>query len=174
MMFTNESIFEVISGRRTVVRSRVRELYHPHCIVPTVKDGGGKIQVWRCMAASGVGSLEVVNGRLDASACITLICCNLEKDGKKLCGRDFIFQQDGLHVTEQIGPSSGLRWKGYQLAHWASLGGNKEVRDQTMQELGVIKGSYFCVMRQYWRKCNRELCFINTPALCSSNCCSWR
>ena len=60
--------------------------------------------------ASGVGSLKVVNGQLDASAYVRLICRTLEKDGKKLCGRDFIFQQDwGSMSPEQIGPSPGLR-----------------------------------------------------------------
>ena len=68
MLFSDESIFELIPGRRTVVRRRVGERYHLDCIVPTAMNGGGKIQVWGCMAASGVGSLKVVNGRLDASA----------------------------------------------------------------------------------------------------------
>ena len=44
--------------------------------------------------ASGTGSLKVVNGRLYGSVYVRLICRTREKDGKKLCGSDFIFQQD--------------------------------------------------------------------------------
>ena len=90
MLFSDKSIFELIPGRRTVVRSRVGERYHPDCIVPAAKNGGGKSQVWGCMVVSGVGSLKVVKGRLDASAYVRLICRTLEKNGKKLCGRDYL------------------------------------------------------------------------------------
>ena len=38
-----------------------------------------------------------------------------------------------------------------------------------MQELGGNERSYFCVMGQHLRKCNREPCFIDIPALCSSS-----
>ena len=44
MLFSDDSIFELIPRRRTVVRRRVRERHHPDCIVPTAKNGGGKIQ----------------------------------------------------------------------------------------------------------------------------------
>ena len=62
MLFSDVSIFKLIPGRRTVVRRRVRERYHPDCIVPTAKNRREKIQVWGCKVASGVGSLMVVNG----------------------------------------------------------------------------------------------------------------
>ena len=45
MLFSDESNFELIPGRRTDVR-RVGERYHPDCIVSTAKNGGRKIQVW--------------------------------------------------------------------------------------------------------------------------------
>ena len=84
VLFSDESIFELIPGRRTFVRRRIGERYHSDCNVPTAKHGGGKIQVWRCMAANGVGRFKVVNGRLEAAAYVGLICRTLEKDGKKL------------------------------------------------------------------------------------------
>ena len=42
MLFSDKSIFELIPGMRTVVRRKVRERYHPDCIVPTAKNGGGE------------------------------------------------------------------------------------------------------------------------------------
>ena len=41
--------------------------------MPTIKHGGGKVMVWGTMARSGVGSLTVVDGRLNAEAYIELV-----------------------------------------------------------------------------------------------------
>ena len=108
--------FELIPGRRTFVRRRVGERYHPDWNEPTAKHGG-KIQVWGWMAGNGFGSHKVVNGRLDAAAYVRLICRILEKDGESCEAETLSSNKMGLHVTEQIGPSPGLRGKGYQLAH---------------------------------------------------------
>lgn len=62
VMFSDESIFELIPGRRAFVRRRKGEKFHYDCLVSTVKHGGCKVQVWGCLAASGVGSLKVVTG----------------------------------------------------------------------------------------------------------------
>ena len=95
ILWSDESIFELIPGRRAIVRRRVGERFHPDCIVSTVKHGGGKIHVWGCMARDGVGSLLIVDGRLTASAYIDLISPTLKEDGERLIGSNFIFQQDG-------------------------------------------------------------------------------
>ncbi len=47
------------------------------------------------MCRDGVGSLHVVEGRLNARAYIDLILQTLKEDGEKIIGEDFIFQQDG-------------------------------------------------------------------------------
>ena len=66
-MFSDESIFELIPGTRVFIRRRKGEQYNPDCVMSTVKHGGGKIQVWECIEASGVGTLKIVNGCLDAA-----------------------------------------------------------------------------------------------------------
>lgn len=67
VLFSDESTFELIPGRRVFVRRRKGEKYHHECVVSTVKHGGGKVMVWGCMAAGGVGTLKVVDGRLNAA-----------------------------------------------------------------------------------------------------------
>ena len=62
--------------------------------MPTIKHGGGKVMVWGTMARSGVGSLTVVDGRLNAEAYIELVKKYVKKDARKLIGRWFTFQQD--------------------------------------------------------------------------------
>ena len=95
ILFSDESIFELIPGRRAFVRRRKGESFHHDCLVSTVKHGGGKMQVWGCMGASGVGTLKVVTGRLNVAGYVRLICHTLVEDGRKLCVTDFVFQQDG-------------------------------------------------------------------------------
>ena len=66
---TNQ-IFQMIPGRRVIVRRRVGERFHPDCVVSTVMHGGGSSQVWGCMCKDGVGSLGIVKGCLNASGYI--------------------------------------------------------------------------------------------------------
>ena len=64
----------------------------------TVKHCGGKVmvrgtgQIWG--GGGGGGSLTVVEGRLNSEAYIRIIKRYVKKDGRKLVGRRFIFQQD--------------------------------------------------------------------------------
>lgn len=77
------------------MRTRPGERFSEECIVLTVKHGGGKVMVWGTMAQSGVGSLTVVEGRLNSEAYIKLIKKYVKKDARQLIGRRFTFQQDG-------------------------------------------------------------------------------
>ena len=63
-------VFEPIPGRRVLVRRRVGERFHLDCVVSAVKHRGGSVQVWGCMSRDGVGTLQVVQGRLNAEAYI--------------------------------------------------------------------------------------------------------
>ena len=47
------------------------------------------------MCRDGVGSLHVIEGHLNAQACIHLISPTLKDDGERIIDEDFIFQQDG-------------------------------------------------------------------------------
>ena len=120
LLFSDEAIFELIPSRRAFVRRRKREKFHQDCLVPTVKHGGCKIQVWGCMAASGVGTLKVVNGRLDAAGYVRLICNTLKDDGEKLCGTDFIFQQDGAPCHTARSTTAWFTRKGIIVSPWPS------------------------------------------------------
>ena len=95
VLWSDESTFELwrTKGRVWVWRWQGQR-FAEKCIVPTVKHGGGKMMVWSTMAQSGLESLAVVEGRLNSEAYIEVIRKCVKKDGKKLIGRRFIFQQD--------------------------------------------------------------------------------
>lgn len=66
VLWTDESKFVVFgSKRRTYVRRKSTEKFHPQCVKPTLKHGGGSVLVWGCFASDKVGSLFRVKGILD-------------------------------------------------------------------------------------------------------------
>ena len=120
VLWSDESVFELIPTRRVWVRRRKNERYHPDCINSTVKHGGGKLQVWGCMATNGVGTLKVVKGRLNAAAYVQLICHTLKEDGRRLCGNNFIFQQDGAPCHTASSTKAWFQRKNIEVFPWPS------------------------------------------------------
>jgi transposase len=66
VIFSDESPFTLfqINGKQ-YVRRRPGEEYKDECILPTVKHGGGSIQVWGCFSWWGKGPLHWIKGRMD-------------------------------------------------------------------------------------------------------------
>ena len=58
VLYTDESKFETFgTKRRQYVRRRIGEACQPECLNPSIKHGGGSLQVWGCSSSSGVGDL---------------------------------------------------------------------------------------------------------------------
>ncbi len=66
----------------------------PQCIKPTVKHGGGNIQVWGCFAYSGVGHLHRIDSTLTKEKYHSILQRHATPSGLHLCGEGFILQQD--------------------------------------------------------------------------------
>ena len=68
VLFSDESKFEIYgNNRRIYVRRRPGERLLNQCIKPTVKHGGGNIQVWGCFSFNGIGNLYRIKGILKRS-----------------------------------------------------------------------------------------------------------
>ena len=67
IIFSDESRFQLFySNGRTYVRRRKGEEFKEHCIIPTVKHGGGSIMVWGWLSAAEVGRLERISTSMDS------------------------------------------------------------------------------------------------------------
>ena len=94
-MFSDESKFELFWGKRRVyVRRQGGERMTRHCVVPTVKHGGGSIMVWGCFGGGKVGDLVKIEGIMKKEHYHKILTRHAVPCGKRLVGRGFVFQQD--------------------------------------------------------------------------------
>jgi transposase len=83
----------------TYVRRQPGEEFEEKCLVPTVKHGGGKIMVWGCFHASGVGVLKRITGIMDQHQYHTILTHSFMPEMKRLTKEEpaavvWLFQQD--------------------------------------------------------------------------------
>lgn len=83
----------------TYVRRQPGEEMNEDCLVPTVKHGGGKIMVWGCFHASGVGILKLVTGHMDQHQYHTILTHSMMPELKRLTNEEpaaviWLFQHD--------------------------------------------------------------------------------
>ena len=66
VVFTDESKFELFGTKRRVfVRRREGERFEKHCVIPTVKHGGGSVMVWGGISVKGAIPLKRIIGTMD-------------------------------------------------------------------------------------------------------------
>ena len=66
VLWSDESKFLIFGSNRCVfVRCKVGEQMISTCVVPSVKQGGGGVRVWRCFAGATVSDLFIIQGTLN-------------------------------------------------------------------------------------------------------------
>ena len=95
LLWSDESKFEIFgTKRRQYVRRRLGGELKVCCLQPTIKHGGGSIQVWGCISAEGVGDLVRVDGIMTAQRYKQILIHHAVPSGRRLIGENFIFQHD--------------------------------------------------------------------------------
>nr|AAB02109.1 transposase [Anopheles albimanus] len=96
VLFTDESKFNIFGWDGTIkVWRPPGEGLNPKYTAKTVKHNGGGVLVWGCMAANGVGNLQVIDGIMDQYVYINILKQNLGPSLEKLgMSQDYWFQQD--------------------------------------------------------------------------------
>jgi transposase len=95
VLFSDESPFTLFpdSGKQ-YTRRRRGEAYKMQHLRPTVKFGGGKIQVWGCFSIHGVGPLKRIFGKMNGPLYRLILKGTMAPYLRHLNDKDMIFQQD--------------------------------------------------------------------------------
>lgn len=98
VIFSDETRISLFSsdGIR-YVRRRSGEAFLPECMLPTMKHPVS-VMIWACMAAKGVGRMQVMKGNVNAKIYIDeILKMKVKQSAVDIFGQniDFIFQQDG-------------------------------------------------------------------------------
>ena len=102
---SDKSKFEIFGRkRRQYVRRRSGEELQEPCLQPTVKHGGGSIQVWGCISAGGVGDLVRIDGIMNAEKYRQILIHHAIPSGRRLIDPRFTFQQDNdpKHTANKV------------------------------------------------------------------------
>lgn len=111
VIFSDESPFTLFQeGGKIYVRRRVGEEFLDECLFPTVKHGGGKIQVWGCFSWRGAGPLKRINGIMDAAMYREILKAHMAPylkklaEEKKVAEEEIMFQQDNdpKHTSKKV------------------------------------------------------------------------
>ncbi len=95
VIFTDEASFEMFPTRkRQTIYRRPGTAFETKNLVPSVKFGGGKVMVWRCVSHKGVGNLVFVDGKINSGKYINILANNLKDSASKMNLSSYIFQQD--------------------------------------------------------------------------------
>ena len=74
MVWSDEATFRLFpTTGKVYVRRGKGEEYKPQCVSPTVKYGGGKVSVWACCHAGGVGPMVRIDGNMDGKKCHSIL-----------------------------------------------------------------------------------------------------
>ena len=102
VLWTDESPFSIFGecGKR-YVRRRPGEEFNPECVTPAMKHGGGKIQVWGCFTARGVGHIHHIKGIMDQKVYKQILIHHMRPSLFQFGGKDHIILQhdnDPKHI----------------------------------------------------------------------------
>jgi transposase len=127
VIFSDESPFTLFQeGGKIYVRRRVGEEFLDECLFPTVKHGGGKIQVWGCFSWYGAGPLKRIQGIMDGAMYREILKAHMAPYRKKLAEEkkipeeEIMFQQDNdpKHKSKKV--QNYLSNKGLTVLDWVS------------------------------------------------------
>jgi len=108
VLWSDEAGFELFTRRKGQrVTRKEGERFNAACMVPTVKKGGGKINVWGCFSAKGMGPMKKIEGIMDRHVYHNILVGTTVPELKRLVNEDrlktiWYFQSDNdpKHTAE--------------------------------------------------------------------------
>lgn len=120
VLWSDECSVELCSSKtRIYVRRRSGERYKEQCLAPTVKFGGGKLMVWGCFSAGGVGELRRVEGSMTQHSYKVILEDAMTTSADKLFDMgNYYFQQDNAPCHKAKSVMDFLAQKKFQVLDW--------------------------------------------------------
>jgi hypothetical protein len=99
---------------------RPGEEYKDHCVVPTVKHGGGSLMVWGCMSAAGTEELTFIDGIMNSNIYCDILKKNMIPSLRKLgCTAIFQHDNDPKHASKMT--TAFLQKQKVKVMKWPSM-----------------------------------------------------
>jgi transposase len=120
VLWSDESPFTLfVKGGKVWVRRREWEQYASCCMHPSVKFGGGHINVWGCFSSQGVGDLHQIHGNMNGAMYREILKNHMSPHLRQL-GADFKFQHDNdpKHTSKVV--KRYLSNAGFTVLAWPS------------------------------------------------------
>lgn len=180
VVFSDEAPFRIFptpSGQWTW--RRPGEALEERNLLPTVKHGGGSIQVWGCLTWKGVGWMCRLPQGLDAETYLTILNEELEHTIRHYFrkGASVIFQQDGASVHTARCVQDHLKEKKIRYLPWPPQSPDlspienlwADVKHRLAQRKGDItsKDSLWEAIEEEWEATPKETCerlFLSMPS----------
>uniref|UniRef100_A0AAY4B9U9 Transposase n=1 Tax=Denticeps clupeoides TaxID=299321 RepID=A0AAY4B9U9_9TELE len=125
-------------------------------IIPTVKYGGGSVMVWGCFAASGSGSLAVIDGTMNSTVYQKILKVNVRPSVCQLkLKRSWVLQQDNDPKHTSKSTSEWLKKNKKNTLEWPSQSPNLNPIEMLWQDL-ASELQQFC--KDEWAKIPPERC----------------
>ncbi|KAA3669793.1 uncharacterized protein DEA37_0002337 [Paragonimus westermani] len=117
VIWSDESRFTLFKadGRETCFR-RVGERFHPNCIQPTVKYGGGSIMFWSYFTSSGTGPLVKCSNHMTSAEYRQILENELVPFLPEMAG--LVFQQDNAPIHTSHAMTDFFREHGIRVLDW--------------------------------------------------------
>ena len=105
VVFSDESIFEILADKARFVRRRTGEQHKSECTVATVKHPAS-VMIWSCISSKGTGRLHIVEGTMKQEQYRNILQTRLIPQllGWFPDGEPFTFMQDGApcHTAKSV------------------------------------------------------------------------
>lgn len=103
VLWSDESPFHLFEKGGKWVRRRIGEEFKEECISPTVKFGGGHINVWGCFSIHGKGDLHRIHGNMNGEMYKQILIHHMIPNFKKLPKNAiFMHDNDPKHTCNKV------------------------------------------------------------------------
>lgn len=83
-----------------------------------MQGGGGKLQIWGCMSASGVGQMRILDGTVNTDRYIDILEKEMLPSGRTLHNNYYVFMQDNAPAHRSRRTTAWLEDKSVNVLPW--------------------------------------------------------